>query len=483
MDLDAYRSQAQAFASELGREHYRHFAGLQETYAIEAIYDRHTALFDRAAVERLRAAGNRDLLRFAVEGHLGQATKDLDTELARREAELELEAAGRRLRFRESVPAQANEPDGDLRADIERARLDATRDALTPLARQALETHHALAVELGWGSYRAMWEELLGVDLAALERQTAAFAAATATTYPARLEPALRRSVGTDLAAARRSDLPRLFRQAEADAAFPPRRLLGSLRETLTGLGLAADGRGRIVLDIETRPTKSPRAFCVPARVPDEVYLAVPPVGGRDDYVALLHESGHAQHFAHVDPALPFERRHLADNAVTEAYAFLFDGLTEDPEWLRRRLGVEDDGELTAHAGAVRLLYLRRYGAKLAYELELHSGAPLDAMPELYARLLGNALGVPWPTEPWLIDVDPGFYAAAYLRAWALERTLREALIRRFGAAWFDEPGAGELLRGLWRESLLDADALSAHLGGGTLDVGDLATSFADDPA
>src|SRR5437763_1584142 len=180
MHLDAYRSQAQAFASELGREHYRHFAGLQETYAIEAIYDRHAALFDRAAVERLRAAGNRDLLRFAVEGHVGQATKDLDTELARREAELELEAAGRRLRFRESVPVQANEPDGDLRADIERARLDATRDALTPLARQALETHHALAVELGWGSYRAMWEELLGLDLAALERQTAAFAAATA---------------------------------------------------------------------------------------------------------------------------------------------------------------------------------------------------------------------------------------------------------------------------------------------------------------
>ena len=44
--LYAYRSQAQAFASELGREHYRHFAGLQEAYAIEAIYDRHAALFD-----------------------------------------------------------------------------------------------------------------------------------------------------------------------------------------------------------------------------------------------------------------------------------------------------------------------------------------------------------------------------------------------------------------------------------------------------
>jgi len=482
MDLDAYRSQAQAFASELGREYYRHFAGLQETYAIGAIYDRHAALFDRGAVGRLRAAGNRELLRFAVEGHLGTATKELDTELARREAELVLEAAGRRLRFQESALAQANEPDADARAEIERARLAVTREHLTPLARQALETHHALATQLGWVSYRAMWEDLLALDLASLERQTAEFAAATAAVYPNLLEPALRRSAGTGLAGARRSDLPRLFRQPEADVAFPADRLLASLHETLAGLGLSADANGRIALDVEPRPTKSPRAFCVPARTPDEIYLAVAPVGGRDDYVALLHESGHAQHFAHVDPALPFERRHLGDNAVTEGYAFLFDGLAEDPEWLRRHLGVEDDGRLAAHARAVRLLYLRRYGAKLAYELELHGAAPLDAMPELYARLLGGALHIDWPTEPWLTDVDPGFYAAAYLRAWALERTLREALTRRFGAAWFDEPRAGELLRGWWRESHRDADALSSHLGGGSLDVGALATRFAFEP-
>ena len=58
---------------------------------------------------------------------------------------------------------------------------------------------------------------------------------------------------------------------------------------------------------------------------------------------------------------------------------------------------------------------------------------------------------VEWPAVSWLADVDPFFYAARYLRAWALETHLRAALRERFGTAWFDEPAAGAFLRDLWR--------------------------------
>jgi hypothetical protein len=337
-----------------------------------------------------------------------------------------------------------------------------------------METWHSLSRELGWPSYRAMCLELKGVDLEALERQTAAFAAATEEAYPRLLEPQLRRVLGTGLDELRRSDLPWFFRFEEADALFPAERLVPAFRETMTGLGIDLDAQANVVLDVERRPTKSPRAFCAPVRVPQEVYLVIPPMGGRDDYAALFHEGGHAQHFAWVRPDLPWEFRLLGDNAITEGFAFLFDHLIEDAEWLRRRMGVEDAEWLAEHARASRLVYLRRYGAKLAYELELHSGErPIDQMAEVYSRRLSDAVRVEWPADTFLADVDPGFYAASYLRAWALETRLRATLRERFGPAWFDEPEAGDLLRRLWSDGQrLRAEELLDEVVGGDLDFG-----------
>ena len=115
----------------------------------------------------------------------------------------------------------------------------------------------------------------------------------------------------------------------------------------------------------------------------------IAPHGGRDDYAALFHEGGHAEHYAHTDPELAFEFRMLGDNSVTESFAFLLQHLVEEPRWMRKRLGVEDPEAAVAHARAARLALLRRYAAKLAYELELHGGsAELREMPARYSALL-----------------------------------------------------------------------------------------------
>jgi hypothetical protein len=494
MDLDAYRAGAESFTAALSLEYYLHYAGHRDELGIEPIYERHAELFGRPAVDALRteataaAPGDegrslRALLDFAVEGHLGLATKALDAELARREAELQLDVGGERLGFRESSVVQANEPDGDRRARIEEARLEATASELNPLRLEALELQHALARDLGWSSYREMCEELKGLDLDALAAQTAAFAAATEDAYAGVVDPALHATVGAGLGDVRRSDLPRFFRFEAADGAFPEDRLVGAFEETLAGLGIDLRAQGNVVLDVESRPGKSPRAFCAPVRVPGEVYLVVPPMGGRDDYAALLHEGGHAEHFASVDPGLPFEFRHLGDNSVTEGYAFLFDHLLEDPEWLARRLGVDDAEELLAHSRAQQLMLLRRYAAKLAYELELHGGGDGDHAG-VYAHRLTEAVRVPWPREQYLMDVDPGFYAAAYLRAWAFESRLRTLLRERFGPAWFESPPAGQMLRDLWAQGQrLDADELLTQLDGGGLDFAALAADLGAAPA
>ena len=188
--------------------------------------------------------------------------------------------------------------------------------------------------------------------------------------------------------------MPAFFRAPALDAEFQADRLVPSLVETMAGLGIDLESQAGVTLDVEPRPKKSPRAFCAPVRVPDEIYLVIAPHGGRDDFDALFHEAGHTEHYAHVDRELPAEERYFGDNSITEGFAFLFEHLTSSPAWLERRLGVSDPEPIVRHARASKLMFLRRYAAKLRYELELHdAGADLDAMPGRYAELLGERRG------------------------------------------------------------------------------------------
>ncbi len=364
-----------------------------------------------------------------------------------------------------------NEREPDRRAAIEEARLEAAARELDPLLREMLERSHGLTGELGWRSMREMCEELSGIDLGALERQTSAFLADTEDSYEEIVSEPLERELGFGFERLRRSDFGFFFRAPTLDVAFAEDRLLPSLAETLSGLALDPPG---VIMDTELRPKKTPRAFCSPVRVPDEVYLVITRRGGRDDFETLLHEAGHAQHFAHMEATLPMEHRYLGDNSITESFAFLFQHLSADPAWLEARLAVTDSEAIERQARAAKLVFLRRYAAKLSYELELHSApASLDPLREVYGRRLSEALHVDWPSASWLSDVDSFFYAAAYIRAWALETHVRRLLQTRFGERWFDEREAGDFLKSLWREGQsMRGDELLAELTGEELDFG-----------
>lgn len=496
MDLDRYSQQAEAFNSRLAREYYRRFAGHGGDVDQAAAYEHHGALFatETIAALRERAEGHDEaarrasaLLRFAVEGSVGAATCALDAELAHLEATLSVQvAAGSsrgvdRLGLGESLAALAAEPDPQRRAELDLARRRALDEVLRPLAIEALKQRHAHARQLGWDSYADLCAELSGVDLAELDRQAQRFLAATHRSYGAALERPVRDVLGVSATELRRCDLPRLLRNPRDDAGFPGGRLVPVASATFGSLGIGLPSS--IVLDVERRAGKSSRAFCVPVRIPQEIYLVLTPVGGRADYRALLHEAGHAQHFAGADSALPFELRRLGDPAVSEAFAFLFERLVDEPQWRRRQLGLDTDPGTTAHARAQRLVLLRRYAAKMSYERELHSSGALEqtSLATSYARRLSHALGVEWPSESWLTDVDPGMYVISYLRGWALESGLRRALGARFGGHWFERREAGDMLRQLWRhgqrlraEELLELVDPGAHL-----DFSGLATELA----
>jgi hypothetical protein len=471
VELATYRAEAEEFTSAIDREYLLHYSGRKHEFDLDPIYGRHAGLFEPSAVEELRAAGApRELVRFAAEGHIGREVKGEISELARREAAGVVRVDGDELPFRQSAVAQADEPDADRRAAIESARLELTARELNPLLQEAHERAADTARSLGFRSMRALCEELGGLDLDRLGAQAGAFLAGTEELYAPLLEPELRRQLDLSLAALRRSDVPAFVRAPSLDGAFPSGRALEALETTLAGLGVE---RGSVQVDSDSRPTKSPRAFCAPVLVPDEVHLVFPAVGGREDFDALFHEAGHAWHYANVDRNLPVEARYLGDNSVTEGFAFLMEHLLSDATWLQRILGVDDPNPLIRYSQALRLLFLRRYCAKLLYEIELHGGGlGPDTASETYARRLSAALRIDWPRETWLADVDPFFYAARYLRAWAFESRLRRHLRDRFGPAWFAEHSVGAYLRGLWRQGQArDADELLAETCGERIEL------------
>jgi hypothetical protein len=202
----------------------------------------------------------------------------------------------------------------------------------------------------------------------------------------------------------------------------------------------------------------------------------IQPIGGHDDWSALFHEAGHTEHYAHTSADLSMEAKRLGDMAVTEGWAMLMQGLVDEPAWLNRRLDVPRVAEI-ANAGAVTLLYMvRRYSAKLLYEIEFFQADDPKSMQPRYAELLTEALKLPANPESYLDDIDGGFYVTGYLRSWAFEAQLRDFLRSELGNDWFARRDAGDLLRELWSLGQgPNADDLLRDVTGARLELGAIA--------
>jgi hypothetical protein len=476
-DLDSYRDGADRFVAELNEEFYLHYSGLKDELELEPIYERHGELTTLDACRGLGAAaaggpkGLSWLWRFACEGYAGDLTREEAEQIARLEASLTASVDGEEIPFRMLRPTLANEPDRARRERLERARNELAAEHLQPHYVTVAETRRRAAAELGARTYVDLYRGF-GFPLDALARQCERFLADTEDAFVGALEGLFRARVGIGLEDAHRWDVQRLFRAPGWDEGFPAAAMVPALEATLAGLGVDLRSQENVELDLASRPKKSPRAFCAPIEVPGRVVLVIQPIGGADDWHALFHEAGHTEHYAHTSAHLPVESRRLGDVAVTEGWAMLLELLVNEPRWLERRLDFGRSGDFAAEASVVQLYFVRRYAAKLLYELELHGDAELEAMPSRYAEFMRDATKIEyWPGD-YLADVDPGFYASGYLRAWALEAQLRAFLREEYGTDWFARPEAGSLLRELWYEGEgMTADEILSEVAGAELDL------------
>jgi hypothetical protein len=474
--LDDLSEDADRFIAELDEEAYLHFSGRKDSYELTPVYARHEALtkLDTALALGASVDGSRnvrELWRFACEGYLGNFVREEAERAAELEATLTASVGGEDIPYRNLRAAIMNEPDGAARERLERVRNELTEEHINPLHVRAAEVVHRETARLGAPTYLDLYRGF-GYRLDDLARQCRDFLASTERLWEDAGDRFFRSRVGIGLAEAQRWDVARVWRGASWDEAFPAARMLPALEASLADLGVDLRAQRNVELDLEDRPHKSPRAFCVPIEIPGRVVLVMKPAGGPEDWAALFHEAGHTEHYAHTSPALAVEEKRLGDNAVTEGWAMLLEHLVIDPVWLERRLDFPRPREY-ASDGAVQLLWLlRRYCAKLLYELELHSTADVTSMRPRYVELLFDALKVEPSGTDYLDDVDEGFYASEYLRAWAFEAQLRAYLRDRFGNAWFARREAGSLLRELWNEGQKPtADEILAETSGEPIEL------------
>jgi Peptidase family M3 len=474
---------------DVSREYYLAHAGLKSTAELQPIYARHAEVVGPdalgLALEDFAGSSSRDpeaarsarlILEWQVETHAARlVAPSEEREIAwESTAMVTLPDGGGVVPYQRAGIEIANATDRGERLALDTARAALVERELAPMRRERLQQEktfiESLAVTKG-GGYIATFEAVSGIDLGALADECKAFLRDTEDMWADWLPPAVKRSLKVPVRELTRSDALALFRAREFDRFFPADEMEPAVRRQVREMGIDPDAAGRVRFDVGEREGKRARAFCAPVRVPEEVYLVLRPHGGQTDWSTLLHELGHAMHFAYTRADYPFEYRWVGDNSVTESYAMLFDHMMQTPGWLQRYsgLGRSEIGGYLRTAALEELHYLRRYCAKLLYEVELYGDrVPWDALPDLYVDTLSSATTFRYRRADAFIDVDPRFYAARYLRAWQLGAVLADALVERFDEDWYRNPNAGPWISGeLFAEGQRElATEVSARVAG-----------------
>ena len=479
VNLKTYPERLERFLAQYMEAVYRQLAGLDEEMGLAAIYAEHGDLFSTAAIDALRERAAKDdeagreageLLAVAVQQHAAAAVAELTERIEVAEAQAAVIWQGEPIPYRQVPNRAADIANRIARNALYDSYLEAV-EAINPLREEKLAAGREAVRGLGYADVPAMVADTAGFDPDVLAAEMRLFLAESETVYFAALRRFLA-EIDIEQGDASFVDLEHVIRGEGWDRWFEAHRMLPAFRATLNGLGIDIDAQPSIVLDIQPRPQKSARAFCAPVNVPNDVRLVIQPRGGWDDYAALLHEGGHAEHFAHVDPALPVPWRLLGDNSLTEGYGLLFERLVGEPAWLRHIIGMPDD-EAAGFADFSAFWYLRLLrlmGASLLYELNLHRGEDLAIAREEYEGMLGLMLGVRYPQERYL-GIDDNLYVARYARAAMVAGSLSAWLQASGGEAWWTSRDSGAALRRSWaRGQEWNAHDVVAHLGYDHLD-------------
>jgi len=482
MQIEEYRIHLERFEASLNRELYQFYSGHKDFPQVSSVYSEYSDLYSRdtlreidSEIERIPEAlsSRRKSLEkircFATQHRLEAACAQCAEEIARRESAGSATWKGREIPSAQIASHLANETDPSERRRLEVLRRDLLAQ-VDPLRRQLLEAQHDESVKLGFGSYLGARQYISGIDYRRLSTEFERALEDSTQEYLSCLERSLLNSLNLPLSGAQDCDVPSWISANEARAPFRQDLLLPALSATLSGLAIEPERREAIKLERELRPRGPSGAFCIPIGIPDQVVIVASAQQGCQGYADLLHESGHAHHFAWTSPTLAAEHRLYGDRGLAELYGFLFEHLLWNDAWLQEMLGYLSSHEFLRFQALHRAYTVRYHLGLLVYEIQLYAGKGCSGAPERYAECLKARTAIEHAPEAYLENWAQSLSSADYLRAWICEAMMHEHIRTKWGTAWFREKAAGRFFKELWETGqLYSLDQLCSELGLGEL--------------
>ena len=260
----------------------------------------------------------------------------------------------------------------------------------------------------------------------------------------------------------------------DQDPYFPFGNALAAWSQTFAGLGIDYKG-ARMRLDLLDRPGKYSNGFChwpqcawrrpngswVPSQA-NFTSLATPgQVGsGVTALRTLLHEGGHAAHFANIDQPSPFFSQERAPMSVAyaENQSMFLDSLQGDAAWLGRfardQSGavmpwelVEKDMRATSPYAVLQLrgMLAVPYFEKALYELaddDVTVERLLKLGDEVQERIQGGPAALPLLAIPHILSDESSCYYHGYVLAEMSVFQTRTHFLEKYGRI-VDEPRIG----------------------------------------
>jgi oligoendopeptidase F len=483
MQIESYRRRLEEYEQKLNRELYGYYSGFKDRLELTAVYSDYSDLFSVESIREVKSelenvresfSSRRKSLQkiheFLIDQHFDYRTASLNQEAERFAAQQTIPWEGKRLGLAQSLSLIKGERDAAKRRNLSE-RYAAALNNSEELMRNKISLLRATASALGFRNYIDARQYVTGVDYANLLNAVDESLGRLDDRYWESLRMSVDATLGIPLQEAGAWDVARWRMLNDPVQYFSDKNLLSVVQATMSEFGVQPEIPDAIAFDLEPRPQKRSRPFCIPIRVPHEIKVVMCPENGSGHYAALLHESGHAYSFAWTSSSLPVEHRIWGDRALSESYAFLFEHFLLDPEWLARMLSFEKSREFLRFQSLYRIFLIRRCAGRLRFALRLCQEESLDEISQIYSEIMKSYTGLLHRPETWLADFSDGFDSADYLRGWILECVLREHLFNRYGKAWNRNRAAAGFLKEIWETGqLYRADELAREIGIGKLE-------------
>ena len=491
LNIDNYRSRLEQFEEELNRQLYHFYAGFAPRLDLVRCYSNHSDIFSLDSIRDIESEYNnesfdsrrkslRKIRDFLIDQHLDARLAPLAEETFDFEAQQRIVWEGQELSFLQASLFLKKESDGFKRRNLSERYARQIQKSESLRIESVLRLQSA-ASGLGFKHYAQARERIGGVEYRKLLDSLDAALQPLEDKYMERLRESFEISLGRPFQESGSWDIAYWEMMNDAGQVFSKVKLLPIVQATVLELGILPERPDSVSIDLDSREGKKAGKLCIPIRIPHEIKIVMLPENGAAQYGTLLHEIGHAYHFAWTSASLPVEHRIIGDRALSESYAFLLEHFIRDREWLARMLSFINSKEFLRFQALYRLFLIKRCAGRLRLSIDVFEREAFAGMPEIYSETMKSYTGLAHQPEFWIQDLADGYYSADYLRGWMCESMLREYLQTRFGNSWIMSRAAAGFLKEIWETGqLYRADELCREIGIGDLNPQALVDEIAE---